>query len=284
MEVIKTVVLMTLLTLIFIWVGGIIGGTQGMMIAFILAGVMNFINYFYSDTLILKQYHAIEVGPDEARGLYALVERLAQKGNLPMPKVYIIPEQIPNAFATGRNPSHAAVAVTEGLLGLLNENEVEAVLAHELSHVRHYDILIGTVAATISGAIAIVANMLQFGAMSSNSDGQNRPNPLLMLFLSIVLPIAAAVIQMAISRNREYMADEGAARLTRHPEWLQSALAKLASYNQRGMIHDATPESAHMFIINPFSGKDISFASLFTTHPSTEDRIERLEALKAQIH
>ena len=277
---------MSLLTLLFVWVGGIIGGTQGMVMALILAGVMNFISYFYSDALVLKQYQAIEVGPQEARGLYALVERLAQKGNLPMPKVYIIPEQIPNAFATGRNPSHAAVAVTEGLLDLLNEDEVEAVLAHELSHVRHYDILIGTVAATISGAIAIIANMLQFGAMSSygNNDQNNRPNLLLMLFLAIVLPMAAAVIQMAISRNREYMADEGSARLTRHPEWLQSALAKLATYNQRGLIHEATPESAHMFIINPFSGKDISFSSLFTTHPSTEDRIARLEELKNHIH
>lgn len=281
MEVIKTVVLITLLTLIFIWVGGMVGGVQGMIVAFALASVMNFISYFYSDTLVLKHYQAIEVGPEQARGLYALVERLAQKANLPMPKVYIIPESVPNAFATGRNHEHAAVAVTEGLLDLLNEDELEVVLAHELSHVRHYDILIGTIAATIAGAIAIVANLLQFGAAFSNRD--NRANPILMLVLSIVLPIAASVIQMAISRNREYMADEGAARLTRHPEWLQSALAKLANYNQRGVMQDATPQSAHMFIINPFAGKNISFASLFSTHPSTEDRIARLEELKREI-
>lgn len=282
MEVVKTVVLLTLLTLLFVFVGGVVGGTQGMLIALVMAGVMNFVSYFYSDSLVLRHYHAVEVTPKEAAGLYGIVERLSQKANLPMPKVYIIPESVPNAFATGRNPQNAAVAVTEGLLQLLDDDEVEAVLAHELSHVRHYDILVGTVAATIAGAIGVLAHMMQFGAMfSGNRD--NRPNPILMLVLAIILPFAAAVIQMAISRNREYMADEGAARLTRHPEWLQSALAKLSNYNRQGMMHDATQESAHMFIVNPFSGKNISFASLFTTHPSTEDRIARLEELKFEI-
>ena len=198
-----------------------------------------------------------------------------------MPKVYIIPEHVPNAFATGRNPQNAAVAVTEGLLELLDEDEVEAVLAHELSHVRHYDILVGTIAATIAGAIGVLANMMQFGAMVGSD--KNRVNPIVMIVLAIILPLAAAVIQMAISRNREYMADEGAARLTRHPEWLQSALAKLSNYNRQGSMQSATQESAHMFIINPFSGKNISFASLFSTHPSTEDRIARLEELKFEI-
>lgn len=282
MEVVKTVVLLTLLTLLFVFIGGMVGGTQGMLIAFVMAGIMNFVSYFYSDTLVLRHYHAVEVSEQEARGLYGIVERLAQKANLPLPKVYIIPDQVPNAFATGRNPSNAAVAVTEGLLELLDENEVEAVLAHELSHVRHYDILVGTIAATIAGAIGVIANMMQFGAMFGGND-RNRMNPLMMIVLAIILPFAAAIIQMAISRNREYMADEGAARLTRHPEWLQSALAKLSGYNAQGMVHEATPQSAHMFIINPFLGKNISFASLFSTHPSTEDRIARLEELKFEL-
>ena len=282
MEVIKTVVLLTLMTLLFVFVGGMVGGTQGMLIALVMAGVMNFISYFYSDSIVLRHYQAVEVGPREAQGLYGIVERLSQKANLPMPKVYIIPEQTPNAFATGRNPSNAAVAVTEGLLQLLDEEEVEAVIAHELSHVRHYDILVGTIAATIAGAIGMIANMMQFGAMFGGNE-RNRVNPMVMILLAIILPLAAAVIQMAISRNREYMADEGAARLTRHPEWLQSALAKLSSYNARSTIQEATQESAHMFIVNPFSGKDISFASLFSTHPSTEDRIARLEELKFEI-
>jgi len=265
-----------------VWVGGMMGGTQGMMIALVLAGVMNFVSYFYSDTLVLRHYNAVPVTRQEANGLYAIVERLCAKANLPLPQVYIIPDSTPNAFATGRNPSHAAVAVTEGLLQLLDDEEVEAVLAHELSHVRHYDILVGTIAATIAGAIGVIANMMQFGAMFGGSR-ENRPNPIVMIVLAIILPLAAAVIQMAISRNREYMADEGSARLTAHPEWLQSALAKLSSYNAQGMVHEATPESAHMFIINPFSGKDISFASLFSTHPSTEDRIARLEELKFEL-
>lgn len=282
MEVVKTVVLLTLMSVLFVWVGGIMGGTQGMVIALIIAGAMNFVSYFYSDQLVLRHYNAEEISRAQARGLYTIVERLCVKANLPMPKVYIIPDMTPNAFATGRNPTNAAVAVTEGLLQLLDDEEVEAVLAHELSHVRHYDILVGTVAATIAGAIGFVANMMQFGVMFGG-DRENRPNPIVMIALAIILPLAAAVIQMAISRNREYMADEGAARLTRHPEWLQSALAKLSNYNRQGMVHEATQESAHMFIINPFSGKDISFASLFSTHPSTEDRIARLEELKFEL-
>lgn len=282
MEVVKTVVLLTLLTLLFVWVGDMVGGQQGMIIALAMAGVMNFISYFYSDKLILRHYNAIEVSKAEANVLYSIVERLCQQAQLPLPKVYIIPESTPNAFATGRNPQNAAIAVTEGLLELLDDDEVEAVLAHELSHVRHYDILVGTIAATIAGAIGMIVNMMQFSAMFGGSR-ENRPNLLLMLVLAIILPLAAVIIQMAISRNREYMADEGAARLTRHPEWLQSALAKLSNYNARGTIQEATPESAHMFIVNPFSGKDISFASLFSTHPSTEDRIARLEELKFEI-
>jgi heat shock protein HtpX len=284
MESIKTIVLLTLLTLLMVWVGGIFGGVDGMLIALLIAAVMNFFSYFYSDKLVLAQYNAVEVDEHSAPGLIEIVRRLANKAGLPMPKVYIVPEPIPNAFATGRNPNHAAVAVTEGLLDLLDEDEIEAVLAHELSHVRHYDILIGTIAATIAGAIAWIANIMQFGAFfGGGREEEDTPNPIIMILLSIILPIAAGIIQMAVSRSREFMADEGAARITGHPEWLQSALIKLENYNAQGLLPEATPETAHMFIINPFTGKDISFASLFRTHPTTEQRIERLEQLKREI-
>lgn len=279
MEVIKTVILMVVLTLLMVFIGGAFGGQQGMVIAFVIAVGMNFFSYFFSDKLVLKHFKAIQVTEREARGLYAITKRLSTKANLPMPKVYIIRDKTPNAFATGRNPSNAAVAVTEGLLELLDEEEIEGVLAHELSHVRHYDILIGSVAATIAGAIAIMANMMQFGAMFGGRS-ERGVHPAVMLVMALLLPIAASVIQMAISRNREYMADEGAARITGHPEWLQRALQKLENYNKQGTIHAATPQSAHMFIINPFAGKKLNFGALFATHPSTQDRIARLEKLK----
>ncbi len=280
MEVVKTTILLTLLTLGFVWIGGMIGGKSGMMIAFIMALGMNFWSYFNSDKMVLSHYHAVEVDERSAQGLYAIVRRLAQKAGTPMPKVYIIPDHVPNAFATGRNPQHAAVAVTEGLLELLDEDEVEAVLAHEMSHVKHYDILISTIAATIAGAIAMLAN---FGMMFGGGDREERPNPIVMMALVFLAPMAASIVQMAVSRNREFLADEGAAKLTKHPEWLQSALMKLENYNKQGVMHDATPQSAHMFIVNPFTGKDISFSSLFSTHPSTQNRIARLEALKETI-
>ncbi len=279
MEVVKTVFLLTLLTILFVWIGGMIGGTQGMLIAFLMAMAMNFWSYFNSDKMVLSHYHAVEVDEKSAAGLYDIVKRLSKKANTPMPKVYIIPDHVPNAFATGRNPSHAAVAVTEGLLELLDDNEVEAVLAHEMSHVKHYDILIGTIAATIAGAIAMLSNFLY---MFGGSD-RDRPNPIIMIVLMLVMPIVASIIQMAVSRNREFMADEGAAKLTKNPQWLQSALLKLENYNRQGSIHDATPETAHMFIVNPFTGKNFSFASLFSTHPDTQSRIERLEKLKGVV-
>ncbi len=278
MEIFKTVFLLTGLTLMMIFVGNLLGGQTGMIIAFIAALGMNFFSYFNSDKLVLKRYNAHEVSRDQAHGLYEIVERLAQRAGTPMPKVYIIPDSTPNAFATGRNPSHAAVAVTEGLLELLDKHEIEGVLAHEMSHVKHYDILIGTVAATLAGAIALLA---QFGMFFRGGD--NRNNMIVSLVLMLVMPLAASIIQMAVSRNREYMADEGAARLTGHPEWLQSALSKLDLYARSGDLNNATPQTAHMFIINPFSGHNISFKSLFSTHPSTANRIERLEILKDQI-
>ncbi len=277
MEQLKTYALMTGLTLLFIWFGGMIAGQSGMIIAFIAAAGMNFYAYYYSDQQVLKHYHAIPVDRNHATGLYEIVERLTQRANLPMPALYIIPEEQPNAFATGRNYEHAAVAVTEGLLNLMTEEEVEAVIAHELSHIKHYDMLIGTVTATIAGAIAMLA---QFGMFFGGGDRDSRPNPILMIGLMIIMPLAATVIQMTVSRNREFMADEGSAGMTGHPEWLQSALAKLDSYARGTVMHDADPQTAHMFIINPFTGKDMSFKQLFSTHPSTEQRIERLEALK----
>ncbi len=277
MEQFKTYVLMTGLTLLFIWFGGLIAGQTGMIVAFIAAMGMNFYAYFYSHEQVLKHYNAIPVDRDSAEGLYAIMDKLTQKARLPMPQLYIIPDQVPNAFATGRDYEHAVVAVTEGLLELLTEDEVEAVIAHELSHIKHYDMLVGTITATISGAIAMLAN---FGMFFGGSSDDERPNPIVMMALMFIMPMAATIIQMTVSRNREFMADEGAARITGHPEWLQSALQKL-DYYARGMVMpEAEPQTAHMFIINPFTGKDFSMKQLFSTHPSTEQRIDRLEQLK----
>jgi len=276
MEKLKTYGLMTGLTLLFIWFGGMLAGQMGMIIAFIAAGGMNFYAYYHSDTQVLKHYNAMPVDQHTASGLYEIVSKLTQRANLPMPALYIIPDQQPNAFATGRDYEHAAVAVTEGLLNLMTDEEVEAVIAHELSHIKHYDMLIGTVTATIAGAIAMLAN---FGMFFGGGD-RERPNMFVMMALMFIMPMAASVIQMTVSRNREYMADEGAAKMTGHPEWLQSALAKLDSYAHGTVMHDADPQTAHMFIINPFTGKDMSMKQLFSTHPTTESRIERLEALK----
>ena len=275
MEQFKTYALMVGLTLLFIWFGGMIGGRGGMIIAFVIAAGMNFYAYYYSDKQVLKHYHAIHVDQNNAPGLHEIVTRLTNRAGLPMPALYIIPDQQPNAFATGRNYENAAVAVTEGLLNLMDENEVEAVIAHELSHIKHYDMLIGTVAATIAGAISMLAN---FGMFFGGD--RDRPNPVVMIALMIIAPLAATVIQMTISRNREFMADEGAARMTGHPEWLQSGLAKLENYAKGIAMHDADPQTAHMFIINPFTGKDFSLQNLFRTHPTTQERIDRLEQLK----
>jgi len=277
MEQFKTYALMTGLTLLFIWFGAMIGGQSGMLIAFLVAAGMNFYAYYYSDKAVLSHYNAIPVDRAHASGLYEIVEKLTQRAGLPMPALYIIPEQQPNAFATGRNYAHAAVAVTEGLLQLLDEKEVEAVVAHELSHIKHYDMLIGTVAATIAGAIAMLAN---FGMFFGGGD-RDRPNLFVTLALMFIMPLVATVIQMTVSRNREFMADEGSARMTGHPEWLQSALMKLDSYARQMAMPEADPQTAHMFIINPFTGKDFSMRELFSTHPSTEARVERLEELKA---
>ena len=285
MEIFKTTFLMVTLMLILIAIGGYVGGEQGMMIAFLIAAGTNIFSYFFSDTIVLKRYNAIPVDESNAHGLYEIVSRLTQKANLPMPKIYIIPEEVPNAFATGRNPSHAAVAVTEGLLKILNENEIEGVLAHELSHVRHYDILTGSIAAILAGAIAMLANFAKVGGIAGQSGGSRRGggNAIVMLALAILMPIAATIIQMAISREREYKADKGAAYLTGHPEWLASALRKLESYSNSYVMQNASEQSAHMFIVNPFGSLTNKLGVLFRTHPSTSDRIAELEKLEQEI-
>jgi heat shock protein HtpX len=274
MEKFKTYFLMVGLTLMFIWFGGMIGGRSGMIIAFIMASGMNFYAYYYSDKQVLAHYDAVPVDERNAPGLYDIVRKLTSRAGLPMPSLYIIPDPVPNAFATGRDYEHAAVAVTEGLLNLLDEEEIAGVIAHELSHIKHYDMLIGTVAATIAGAISMLANFGMFFG------GDRDRNPFVTIVLMIVMPLAATIIQMSISRSREFEADRGAAELTGHPEWLQRALSKLENYARQGVIHDAEPQTAHMFIVNPFSGIGSSLGNLFRTHPTTEERIERLEELK----
>ncbi len=271
----KTFWLMFALVVIFMYVGNLIAGQEGMMTALLMAAGVNFVSYFFSDKMVLSQYKAVAVGPKNAPKLYEIVQRLAKNANLPMPKVYIIPEQTPNAFATGRNPSHAAVAATQGLLNLMTDEEIEGVLAHEMSHVRHYDILIGTVAAVFAGAIAMLGNVARYGQY--NNSRQSR-NPLGILAV-VVMPIAAMVIQMAISRSREYKADEGAAMLTGHPEWLISALQKLENYSKSLPMNRVSPQSAHIFIVNPLCGIGGGLAGLFSTHPSTKDRIDRLSKI-----
>jgi heat shock protein HtpX len=283
MEQIKTVFLLTFLTVLFVFIGYSFGGTNGMLIAFLIAGGINFYAYYYSDQQVLKHYDATPLD-DVRHPVYRITQKLTQKAGLPMPKVYLIPDHTPNAFATGRNYEHAAVAVTMGLYEMLNEEELEGVIAHELSHIKHYDILIGTIAAVFSGAIAMIANMMQFGAMFGNNSDRQNSNPIMMIAMAILLPIAASIIQMTVSRSREFMADEGAARLTGNPAGLQSALSKLENYARSGhQIHNATEQTAHMFIINPFSGLKSNIANLFRTHPTTEDRIARLEELKAEL-
>jgi len=283
MEQIKTIFLLTFLTVLFVFIGFSFGGTTGMLIAFLIALGMNFYAYYYSDQQVLKHYNATPLN-DVRHPVYRITQKLTQKAGLPMPKVYLIPDHTPNAFATGRNYEHAAVAVTMGLYEMLNEQELEGVIAHELSHIKHYDILIGTIAAVFAGAIAMIANMMQFGAMFNNSNDRQGSNPIMMILMAILLPIAASIIQMSVSRSREFMADEGAARMTGNASGLQSALSKLENYTRKGYeVHNATEQTAHMFIINPFSGLKTSLGGLFRTHPTTEDRIARLEELKREL-
>ncbi len=258
------------------------GGTGGMVIALILAAGMNFFSYWFSDKIVLRMYKAQEATPDEAPQVYESVKKLAVRAGLPMPKIYIIPEESPNAFATGRNPEHAVVAVTEGLLKLMSREEVEGVLAHELAHIKNRDILIGSIAATLAGAIMVLANMARWAAIfgGSRRDDEDGGGGIIgLVVMSIMAPIAAMLIQMAISRSREYIADATGAGFAGNPKGLSSALAKLGAYSGR-LPMDANPSTAHMFIVNPLSGK--SLMSLFSTHPPLEDRIIRLTGVRTE--
>jgi len=270
---IKTAELLGGLSALFLLLGGALGGQGGMMFAFILAVVMNVGSYWFSDKIVLRMYRATEVGADHP--LYRVTANLAQRAGLPMPKVYVIPDASPNAFATGRDPDHAAVAATQGILNLLSEPELEGVIAHELTHVRHRDILISTVAATIAAAIMMLANMARFAAFFSNSrdDREGGTNPLVLLVTALLAPLAAALIQAAISRQREFSADQGGAEIAGSPLGLAKALRKIeAGVSQISL--DANPATAHMFIMKPFSAQGLM--GLFSSHPSTEARIAAL--------
>lgn len=279
MNTLKTFLLLTALTLLFIWVGGLLGGQQGMMFAFILACVMNFVSYWFSDKIVLALYRAQPVSESEAPELYSIVENLTRKAGLPMPKLYMIPMPAPNAFATGRNPEHAVVAVTQGILELLDHDELAGVLAHELKHVEHRDILISSVAATVAGAISMLADMARWSLMFGGSrgrDDERQSNPFALLLALFLVPIAAMLIQLAISRSREFHADEGGATLEGHPEHLARALAKLEG-SKKLIPSTVHPSTAHLFIVNPLRGEFLM--KLFSTHPPTRERIERLEKM-----
>ena len=279
MNSLKTTMLMALLMALMVALGGIFAGHTGMTVMLVIALGMNFFSYWFSDRMVLSMYNAREVDRASAPELYGLVEKLAGRAGLPMPRVYIINEDAPNAFATGRNPSNAAVAVTTGLMRVLDYNEISGVLGHELAHVKHRDILISTIAATMATVISYAANIAQWAAIfgSGRSSDDDRGGIIGMIATAIIAPIAAALIQMAISRSREYSADEGGAEICGNPNYLAAALEKIEYYAQHGaQLPEATPATAHMCIINPLTGRDLSFKSLFSTHPDTQERIARL--------
>ncbi len=277
----KTVFFMTLMMVLFLFIGVLIGGTTGLAYAFIFSLAMNFFAYWFSDKMVLMSYHAKQVTEAEAPKLFAIVHRLSTRANIPMPKLYIIPTETPNAFATGRNPQHAAVAVTQGIMRILNDEELEAVIGHELTHVLNRDILTSTIVATFAGAIIFLAQMLSWSMFFfGGGRGRNDDSSSLIgeLFVIIVAPIAATLIQLAISRSREYKADEGGAKLSMKPLSLASALRKL-EVGAKQIPMQAQTSTAHLFIVNPLKARSVS--RLFSTHPPTEERIARLEALAA---
>jgi heat shock protein HtpX len=272
---IRTTILLAVMTALIIWIGQYFGGQQGMIIALLIAAGMNFFSYWFSDKIVLKMYRAQEVSPQQAPQIYEMVKSLTGPAELPMPKIYMIPKEAPNAFATGRNPEHAVVAVTQGLLNIMDHDEVKGVLAHELAHVKNRDILIGSIAATMAGAIMVLANMARFSALfgGRGGDGDRGGGAIGLIAMSIMAPFAAMIIQMAISRSREYLADSTGARFAGSPEGLARALEKLGQYS-KSLPLNASPSTAHMFIVNPLSGR--SMMSLFSTHPPLEERIARL--------
>jgi heat shock protein HtpX len=279
----RTTILLAALTALVVWIGQMVGGPNGAVLALVMAGAMNFFSYWFSDKIVLKMYGAQEISANDDPELYGIVRELAGRAGLPMPRVYVIPEETPNAFATGRNPEHAAVAVTQGIRRILDKRELAGVLGHELSHVKHRDILISSIAATLAGAISYLAYMAQWAAIfggGSRDREEGGSNIFSLLFMMIVAPMAAMLIQMAVSRSREYMADESGAKVSGDPLALASALRKLemGAQNIPLQVSDATANStAHMFIVNPLTGA--GFAKLFSTHPPMEERIARLEAM-----
>ncbi len=272
----RTAMLLAIMTLLIIFIGKLLGGRQGMILALILAAGMNFFSYWFSDKIVLRMHQATEVSSAHAPELYDMVASLAREAGLPMPKVYVIPQDSPNAFATGRNPAHAVVAVTQGLLTLMTPEEIRGVLAHEMAHIKNRDILIGSIAATMAGAIMVLANMARWSAIFGGGHGDDDDSGLGgigLILMSIIAPLAAMVVQMAVSRSREYLADATGARIAGNPEGLAAALQKLGTYAARRPMN-TSPSTAHMFIVNPLSGRNLM--ALFSTHPPLEARIARL--------
>ncbi len=280
----KTAVLLGLMTGLILVVGRALGGEQGMLLALVFAGVMNFVSYWFSDKIVLKMYKGREVSPTEAPRFHAIVDRLIARADLPKPKLYILPGDSPNAFATGRNPAHSAVAATEGVMKLMSDEEFEGVIAHELAHIKNRDILISSVAATIAGAITFLATMARWGALfggyggSSDSRGRNGGNAITLLLTAVLAPLAAMVVQMAISRSREFAADATGAQIAGQPYGLAKALEKLDAYSKR-IPMEASQATAHMFIVAPFTGS--AFTNLFSTHPPIAERVKRLRGRDA---
>ncbi len=285
MNRVKSVMLLTLLSVILMAIGGMVGGRDGAMVMFLISLAINFISYWNCDKIALASYRAQPLSEEEVPELFALVRELTRKAGMPMPRIYMIPSDVPNAFATGRDENHAAVAVTQGLVSMLDRDELAGVLGHELSHIRHRDTLIMTLSASIAGAISWIANMAQWAAIfggGRNSDGEHA-NPIALMIVAVIAPIAAAVVQMALSRSREYMADAGGAEISGKPLALASALQKLDNYAHHRVLAGATPSSSGLFIINPLAGISSFSVNLFSTHPSTEDRIKKLREIAARM-
>jgi heat shock protein HtpX len=279
-NIFKTGLLLAVLTAILVMIGGAFGGRQGMIIAFVMALLMNVFSYWFSDKIVLSMYGAQRIDETQAPGLFAIVRRLALRAGIPMPPVYLIQDESPNAFATGRNPEHAAIAVTEGILRIMNEDELEGVLAHELSHVKNRDVLISTIAATLAGAITYLAHMAQWAAMfggGRSDDDERGGNPIALILMAVLAPIAAMLVQMAVSRAREFQADATGAQLVGRTWGLAQALGKLEVASQ-AVPMQANPATAHLFIVNPLSGR--ALMNLFSTHPPIEERIARLRQMR----
>lgn len=285
MNRVKSVMLLTLLSLILMAIGGVVGGQNGAMTMFLISLAINFYTYWNSDKMALHAYNAQPLSESQVPELYELVRELCRKAELPMPRLYVIPTDVPNAFATGRNPEHAAVAVTEGILSMLNRDELAGVISHELSHVKHRDTLIMTLSASIATAISYIANIAQWAAIfgTARDEDGNRSNPIALIVAIVVAPLAASLIQFALSRSREYMADASGARISGKPLALASALLKLDDYAHHRVIPDAKPATSGLFIINPLAGVG-GMVNLFSTHPSTEERVKKLREIAAEMH